>query len=74
MAQLNFYVPDDVEKAIRREAKARRKSISSYLSEVVKAQILHDKWQDDFFAKVVGKWRGDFPEVEKLSFEERDEL
>lgn len=74
MAQLNFYVPDDVETSIRREAKARRKTISAYLSEVVKEHILHDKWRKDFFTKIVGKWRGKFPAIEKLNFEERDEL
>lgn len=74
MAQLNFYVPDEVEEAIRREAKAHRKTISSYLSEVIKGHVLHDKWQKDFFTKVVGKWRGDFPAIEKLDYEKRDEL
>ena len=72
MAQLNFYVADEIEEAIRREAKAHRKTISSYLSEVVKGHVLHDKWQPGFFTKVVGKWRGDFPRIEGLNLEERD--
>lgn len=72
MAQLNFYVPDEVEEGIRKEAKARGKSISAYLAEVVKERIRHDKWQKDFFTKVAGGWRGECPEVDRPPPEETD--
>lgn len=74
MAQLNFYVPEDVEVAIRREAMRRRKSISAYLSEVVKGHVKRDKWQRYFFTKVVGGWKGQFPKIESLPPEERPGL
>lgn len=74
MAQLNFYVPDDIEKNIRQQAKARGKSISSYLAEVVKGHVQHDQWRSDFFTKVVGRWRGGFPKIERPLPEERNGL
>lgn len=74
MAQLNFYVPDEVEDNIRKEAKARGKPISSYLAEVVKEHIRHDKWEKTFFTKVVGGWRGQFPTIERHPAEETDFL
>ena len=72
MAQLNFYVPAAVEKGIRQQAKARGKSISSYLAEVMKKQIRQDRWQKDFFRKVVAGWQGDFPKIERSLPEARD--
>lgn len=74
MAQLNFYVPADVEKNIRQQAKARGKSISSYLAEVVKKQVRQDRWHKDFFKKVVASWQGDFPKITRPFPEERDTL
>lgn len=74
MAQLNFYVPDEVEETIRREAKSHRKTISSYIAEVVKAHAQHDRWQKDFFSKVAGGWHGDFPKIERPLPEEREGL
>lgn len=71
MAQLNFYVPEEIERVIRWEARNRRKSISTYLSEVVKSHVRHERWQKDFFTKVVGGWRGKFPVAEDLAPEER---
>lgn len=74
MAQLNFYVPEQVEEAIRKEAKSRRQSISSYLADLVKDHVQHDRWQRDFFTKVVAGWQGDFPNIERPLPEERDSL
>ncbi len=74
MSQLNFYVSDDIEKIIRAEAKSSGESISAYLAELVKSHVKKDRWQKDFFKKVVGAWQGDFPEIESLPIEERNSL
>lgn len=74
MAQLNFYVPDEIEQAIRKEARSKRKSISSYLAEVVKESVKHDQWQKDFFKKVVSGWQGDFPQIKRPLSEELEDL
>lgn len=74
MSQLNIYVPNEMEKAIRAEAKKESKSLSAYLMDVVRGHLQHDKWQDGFFRKVVGGWQGDFPEINRKAAEERDLL
>jgi hypothetical protein len=73
MAQLNFYVPDDVEDQVRRAAKRRGLSISAYLAELVKERVGDgSEWPVDFFDKTLGGWQGDFPEIERLPPQERD--
>ena len=73
MAQLNFYVPDDVEDKIRRAAKRRGQSISAYLAELVKERVGGgNEWPPDFFEKTLGGWLGDFPEIEDLPPQERN--
>lgn len=74
MSQLNFYVPKDMEQAIRKEARSHRQSLSSYLASLIKEHVRHDQWQKDFFAKVVAGWQGDFPTIERPPAEERDYL
>lgn len=73
MAQLNFYVPDEVENKIRRAAMRRGQSISSYLAEIVKERVGGDsEWPDGFFEQVLGGWQGDFPEIERPPPQERE--
>jgi len=74
MAQLNFYVPDTVEKVIRAEAKSCGKSISQYLADMVKSWVRYDQWQKNFFKQVAGAWKGDKPEIESLDPEEHEAL
>jgi recombinational DNA repair protein (RecF pathway) len=74
MSQLNIYVPDEVEKAIRSKAQNEGKSISAYLAELVKKQVHEDQWQTGFFTQVVGAWEGDLPEVPRELPEDRDNL
>lgn len=72
MAQLNFYVPDEIEAQVRRAAKGRGLSISAYLAELVKERVGDGcKWPAGFFEKTLGGWQGDFPEIEDLTPQER---
>ncbi|MBI2336025.1 MAG: hypothetical protein HYU97_04610 [Deltaproteobacteria bacterium] len=73
MSQLNVYVPNELEKEIRRLAKRERQSLSRFLTEVLKNKIgQKKKWDKDFFTKVVGGWVGPFPKIEREIAEERD--
>lgn len=57
MAQLNFYVSDDMEVEVRRRAKARGLSISAYLAILLKEGIgVKDSWPAGYFENVVGSW------------------
>jgi hypothetical protein len=74
MSQLNFYVPDDVEAQIRAAAKSEGKTISAFLAELVKANFPSPRWADDFFSSVLGKWEGEFPEIERVPPQRREDL
>lgn len=74
MSQLNFYVPDDVEEQIRSAAQKEGKSISMFISDIIKSKFASKSWPKDFFTKVVGQWEGEFPTIERNLPQERDEL
>lgn len=73
MAQMNFYVPDDIEEKIKKEAKKSGKTVSSYIAELIKSHIgAQTAWPQGFFESIAGKWEGDFPDIENLPTQERD--
>lgn len=75
MSQLNVYVPDDLAKEIRRKARESGESISRFLSRLFRKEIGKKKeWHKNFFTKIVGGWKGDFPPVERPTSEDRDPL
>lgn len=59
MAQLHFYVPDDVETQIRIRAKKANLTLSEYLAELVKREIeAQNQWPIGYFA-LFDAWQGD---------------
>lgn len=70
MPQLNIYVPDDLEKEVKLIAKKRGVSLSAFVSEVLRNNLQYGHWQHDFFEKTAGKWKGSFPEIERVSLED----
>jgi len=57
MPQLHLYVSEDVAEATRARARSRGQSLSGFLAGLVRSQIAGE-WPKDFFAKVVGGWKG----------------
>lgn len=74
MSQLNFYVPDEIEEQIKKAAKKEGKSISSFLADLVKAKFKPKTWSEGFFSELAGGWNGEFPEIERLTPQERDDI
>lgn len=73
MAQINFYVPDDLELKIKNAAKENGLSLSVFLADIVRKQMGGSKeWPEGFFTNVIGKSQGDFPEMEDLPPQGRD--
>lgn len=73
MAQLNFYVPDDIEEKIKKEAKKNGKSVSTYVADLIKIHVSGTPgWPKGYFESVVGKWVGDLTDMEDLPAQERD--
>ncbi|MBU0506125.1 hypothetical protein KJ708_09050, partial [bacterium] len=60
MSQLNIYVPDEMERGIRSQAKKNGKSISKFIADLYfdykTGTKLH--WQADFFESTIGSWKG----------------
>ncbi len=74
MAQLHLYLSKEVEEEVKRRAKSKGLSVSSYLADLVQGQI-SDKWPNNFFTEVVGGWVGEpLTRPGQLEFEARDEL
>jgi len=55
--QLHLYVPEDVASLVRQRARSRRKTVSSYLAEIVRREVASG-WPEGFFDDVVGGWAG----------------
>lgn len=73
MAQLTFYLPESVEKELRRAAKRAKKSLSAYLAELAGTKLAPQAWPKSFVA-TFGGWQGKFPRIERQAYEQRDEL
>ena len=73
MAQLTFYLPEAVEKELRRAAKRAGKSLSAYLGELAGTRLAPAVWPKSFVA-TFGGWHGAFPKIEDQAYEQRDDL
>jgi hypothetical protein len=74
VAQLHFYVPEEIAEEIRRRAQERGVSTSRFIAELV-TKDLDRGWPPGFFEEVVGAWKGEpLERPEQLPFEEREEL
>lgn len=73
MAQLNVYVPDELEEKIKSVAQQEGKSVSSFLAELIRDKFAPKEWKKDFL-KVLGRWEGELPEVERKPSQKRDEF
>jgi len=58
MAQLHLYVSDDLATKIEQRARKRGLSVSRYLAEVVRREVVTE-WPRGFFDTVVGGWVGE---------------
>lgn len=66
MAQLTIYLPDDVEKKVRLEARRAKKSVSAFITELAtkKESRGSDAAWARQVAKLYGSWVGPFPEID----------
>lgn len=73
MGQLNIYVPDDLEKKIKKRAKIEGKSVSSFVLNALKDKIEPDGWSPEFLA-MISTPNSDFPGVKALPLQKRKSL
>jgi hypothetical protein len=73
MAQLTLYVPDEIEKELRRAAKRAKKSLSAYVVELARQKLKPAKWPASF-AATYGTWQGSFPNRREQKYEDREDL
>lgn len=74
MSQLNIYVPEEIEKKIRKAAKNEGKSLSSFLTDLIRSKFTTNTWPKNFFSSVVGGWQGELTEITRPLPQEREEL
>lgn len=66
MAQLTIYLPDEVEKKVRLEARRAKKSVSAFIADLAtrkENRVSDAAWAREV-AKLYGSWVGPFPELE----------
>lgn len=74
MPQLHLYVHEKVAAAVRQRARARGKTLSGYLAELVTREVASD-WPGGYFDGVVGGWKGrPLRRAAQGRFEKRDTL
>jgi hypothetical protein len=74
MAQLHFYVPDEIAAEIKRRASARGLTTSRFVAELVTKEVATD-WPPGFFEEVVGGWKGEpLERPEQLPTEDREPI
>ena len=60
MAQLHFYVPDEIEARIRNKASQAKLPLSRYLANLVKQEAGQpSQWPVGYFEQVFGQWQGE---------------
>ncbi len=57
MAQLHFYIPDQLAEKIKIRAEHSHLSVSNFFTKLVKKEVAND-WPDDYF-ELFGSWEGD---------------
>ncbi len=76
MSHVNVYIPEEIVKKARVLSQKGGKSLSSFLTDLVKERChtSRSQWPSDFFTQIMGGWKGDFPEIEDPLPEERESL
>jgi len=73
MAQLHFYIPDSVADEIKLKAKHAHLSLSKYLAELVKREVVN-QWPENYFDHF-GQWEGaPLQRQTQGTFEQRETL
>ncbi len=71
---MHLRLSDELAEEVRKRANSRSMSVSAYLAELVRSQVM-DPWPEDFFSKVVGGWAGEpLARSEQPRLERREEF
>ena len=73
MAQLHFYVPDDVAEQIKARAAQAKLPISRYVAELVKRDV-GQGWPKDYFERISGAAEGASMKYEPSGLPEERQL
>jgi hypothetical protein len=74
MAQLHLYLSDDLAEQVKERARSRGVTVSAYLADIVRRQMV-DQWPEGFFSRVVGGWAGEpLSRPEQPPPEKREEI
>lgn len=75
MAQLTIYLPDDVEKKVRSDARRAKKSVSAYLASLAtRGEARSDDERVRTLNALFGSWEGRFPAIDDPPPDEPESL
>jgi plasmid stability protein len=57
MAQLTIYIPDDLERVLRKAAEQAHRSLSSLVADILRRDVQPARWPKEF-VDALGAWEG----------------
>ena len=73
MPQITIYLPRDVAERVKKKAKSLRKSLSAYITELLRQNARPSKWPKEF-VNLYGSTKGELLPIHDLKFEDREKL
>jgi hypothetical protein len=64
MGQVTIYLDNEIEKKLKKAAKASRKSVSKWVAAIISEKVSNE-WPRDV-AKLAGSWKTDFPSLNEI--------
>ena len=72
MPHLNIYLPEDLARKVRKEAREKKVSLSAFVTGLLREKVGRKGWRRDFFTRVVGGWKGEAPRISRPPAEKRE--
>ncbi len=64
MGRITIYIDSEIEKKLRKAAKASKKSVSKWIATIIKEKIATE-WPENI-TKLAGSWKDDFPSLDEI--------
>jgi len=64
MGQVTIYLDNEIEKKLKKAAKAGKKSVSKWVAAIISEKVSNE-WPPNI-ARLAGSWKNDFPSLDEI--------